>query len=88
MHHDLKTDPEVFQSVLDGRKTFEIRFNNRDFKIGDKLLLLETLHTGIEMNNGSPLIYTDRSFCCEVTYILHGPIYGLRTGWVIMSFTP
>jgi len=39
--HDLKILPEFFAAVKEGRKTFEIRRNDRDFRAGDVLLLLE-----------------------------------------------
>lgn len=83
--HELKTDPEVFQAVVDLTKSFEIRLNDRDYQEGDVLILKETKHTGEEMKAGAPLEYTgDEERAC-VTYILRGPIYGLAEGWVIMS---
>jgi hypothetical protein len=86
MRHELKTDPEVFQAVYDGfRKAFEIRFNDRNFTEGDDLLLRETFYTGEEMNQGKPLIYTGREYEFHISYVLRGPIYGLKEGWVIMS---
>ncbi len=85
MGHKLKTDPMVFSHVYNGLKDFEIRKNDRNFHVGDTLLLQETESTGVEMRNGAPLIYTGREIECEVNYILHGPIYVLLDGWVIMG---
>jgi len=84
--HELKTDPEVFAAVLDGSKTHEIRFNDRDFKIGDTLLLRETRYTGQEMRGPEPrpLEYTGRETTRVVSHVLEG--YGLKPGWVILSF--
>ena len=30
--HDLKTDPEAFDAMKDGKKTFELRINDRHFE--------------------------------------------------------
>ncbi|KWT70794.1 MULTISPECIES: DUF3850 domain-containing protein [unclassified Variovorax] len=82
--HELKTDPEVFQAAWDGRKTFEIRFNDRDFQVGDSLYLLETQHTGVEMRAGAPLVYTGRTQMKVVSHMLTG--YGLAPGWCCLSY--
>lgn len=85
--HLLKTDPEVFQASWDDMKGFELRKNDRDFRPSDRLRLLETVHSGKEMADGKPLDYTGRAIESVVDYILHGPIYGLQEGWVILSVT-
>lgn len=81
--HDLKTDPEVFAVSLRGDRPWEIRCNDRDFKICDELHLRETVYTGEEMRNGKPLEYTGRMLTRTVTYMLSG--YGIKDGWVMMS---
>jgi hypothetical protein len=94
MTHELKTDAAVFQAVREGKKTYEIRKNDRNFRVGDELWLKETRYTGEEMQDkplhndripGKPLEYTGRMIAVTVTHILQGPIYGLMDGWCIMS---
>ena len=47
--HVLKTDTEVFQEAWDEVKPFELRLDDRNYKIGDNLILVETLYPGIGM---------------------------------------
>lgn len=86
MLHTLKTDPEVFEQSINGLKNFEIRFDDRQFSVGDSLLLQETIYSGEEMKNGKPLEFTGRTIESEINYILHGG-YGLSDGWVILDVT-
>lgn len=86
--HELKTDPLTFDEVWQGRKRFEIRLNDRDFKDGDVLRLRRTQNTGAEMANGAPLVYTGLALEATVLHVMHGPIYGLADGWVVMSISP
>lgn len=86
MIHELKTDSAVFHDVRAGEKTFEIRKNDRNFQVGDTLLLRETAFTGNAMANlGAPLKYTGDELTVTVTYIIKGPVYGLADNWCIMS---
>jgi hypothetical protein len=86
--HTLKTDPEPFSAVWDGLKAHEIRFNDRDFQVGDMLHLVETRYTGLEMRGLAqrPLEFTGRVTYRRVTHIQSG--YGLEHGWVILSLAP
>lgn len=88
MIHLLKTDPEVFHRIATKEKTFELRKDDRHFQVDDHLILLETVHTGKEMKEGKPLIYTGAALPFHVPYILRGPAYGLEDGWVILSIKP
>lgn len=82
--HVLKTDPHVFQKSWDGLKNFEIRYNDRNYQVGDVLRLRETRYSGEEMKQGKPLEYTDRVLTVEVKYALDGG-YGLADGWCILD---
>jgi len=62
MIHELKTWPPYFQDILDGKKTFEIRKNDRDFKVGDTLRLMEW--------NPVTKSYTGRKVDVTVRYML------------------
>jgi ParB family transcriptional regulator, chromosome partitioning protein len=75
----LKTDIKPFEAVLAGVKTFELRFNDREFRTGDVLILDEW-----DKTNST---YTGRCIHASVIYILFEG-YGLPEGYVIMSIRP
>lgn len=39
MHHELKIQDYYLQNIIDGKKTFEIRYNDRDYQVGDTVKL-------------------------------------------------
>lgn len=39
--HVLKTQPQHFQDIIEGAKTFEVRKDDRDFASGDTVVLVE-----------------------------------------------
>lgn len=76
MIHDLKIYTSYFQDVQDRKKNFEIRFNDRNFKVGDILLLREYLPDEDK--------FTGKSVEREVVYITD---YAQRDGFVVMGIT-
>jgi len=90
MTHELKCWPEFFQAMLSGSKTFEARRNDRNFKVGDNLVLKErTPADSIHSNEGE---YSGREITALVTYILHGSEANRKTGigegYCVMSIQP
>lgn len=76
MTHELKILPEYFDAVALRTKTFEIRKNDRNYQVHDKLILKEWWHGK----------YTGRELTRYVSYIYHGDgTYGLPEGYVVMS---
>ena len=75
-HHCLKILPQFYTAVEDGSKTFEVRFNDRDYRCGDILHLREFV---------PPKTFTGRQIDCEVTYVLDDPAY-CKEGFVVMGF--
>lgn len=76
MTHELKILPEYFEAVATYKKTFEIRKNDRNFNVGDKLILKEWYHGR----------YTGREVERWVSYIYHGDgTFGLPDGYCVMA---
>lgn len=75
--HELNIHPEPFSAVVSGVKTFEYRFNDRDYRVGDILRLNE--YNPIQES------YTNQKADVIVTFILEGGQYDIPTGYVIMS---
>jgi hypothetical protein len=65
--HKLKTWPPYFDEVLSGRKPFEWRIDDRDFKVGDTLLLQEYIPHA--ENPGREGQYTGREITKTVSYL-------------------
>lgn len=66
--HHLKIWPEFYSGVALSKKTFEVRRNDRDFKIGDTLVLAEWDPNVYNHPGGEPA-YTGREVKVKVTYI-------------------
>ena len=74
--HELKVLPKYFKPLVKGYKTFEIRKLDRDFRVGDLLILKEwdgQQYTGMYINK-------------YISYILRdAPQYGLMEGYCILG---
>ncbi len=68
---DLKIAPEYFEAQLQGKKKFEIRRNDRDFQVGDKLRLNE-------WDDG----YTGRTTTVRIEYMTD---YKQKPGYVVLG---
>jgi hypothetical protein len=76
MEHKLKVLPQYFEEVWNENKTFELRENDRNYKVGDTLRLLE-------FDYGT---YTGRECSRLIKYILIDcEQYGLKDGFVILA---
>ncbi len=81
--HKLKTWPTFFAAVERGIKTFEVRKNDRNFQVGDTLLLEEW--------NPETRSYTGFGLLRTVSYITDGKALDckdkdvLKEGYVIMG---
>lgn len=52
MNHELKIWPQFYQAVVDGKKTFEVRENDRGFQAGDTVSLMEFDPKIVEKQDG------------------------------------
>lgn len=81
--HELKVWPEYFEELLKGNKTFEIRKNDRDYKIGDIILLQEyDPNKSYVCHICDCHKYTGRELKYKVTYITD---FGLQENFVCMG---
>lgn len=75
--HELKILPEFFEAVTSGRKQFEIRRNDRNFKVGGTIILREFIC--LENNHWT---YTGNSYKAEITYITD---FMQKDGYVVLG---
>jgi len=88
--HELKVWPPYFEHLLDGRKRFEVRRNDRDFHVGDEIKFREWVpkqHGHVED------YYTGRNYWMRIRYILNArpgrdPDFGVVPGFVVLDLEP
>lgn len=68
-HHELKIWPEYFKAVREGRKTFEVRVNDRDFKEGDTVELMEWVPDTIIGEKPYPGMFTGARLKFGIGYV-------------------
>ncbi|TFJ75461.1 hypothetical protein CKN94_07410 [Carnobacterium maltaromaticum] len=73
--HELKIAPCYYEEVITYRKMFEIRKNDRDFQVGDRVLLKEYV-------NGE---YTGKSVIFKIAYLTN---YEQKKGYCVFSISP
>lgn len=76
MTHELKIAGHFFDEISYGKKKFEIRKNDRNFRVGDRVKLQEVNVMGL----------TGREITIEIQYILFGAQFGLRKGYCIFNW--
>lgn len=75
--HELKVWPEFFDALDNRTKPFEVRKNDRDYRVGDQLYLYEFDPKTEAVGN--------RYLYREVTYVLPGGTSGIEPGFVVMG---
>lgn len=70
--HELKILPEYFEPAFAGIKNFEIRYNDRNYQVGDTVVLREWV-------DGN---YTGRKFNRKIQYLTD---YQQKVGYVVMD---
>lgn len=80
--HYLKAHPEPFQRLWDRVKRHEIRKTDRDFQLGDELVLQEYDESSSAIEGHR---YTGRQIRADVTYVSMPGTWGLPDGVCVMS---
>ena len=71
--HELKLQQPFFDDVYYNRKKFEVRKNDRNYKVGDRLKL-------VEFPSENP-----RYVLKDIEYILEGGQYGIEKDYVVLG---
>lgn len=82
MRHDLKIKQCYLCHIVEGKKSFEVRFNDRDYQVGDTIRFLP-----LEDENYSAYDILNPIPEYRIVYVMSNFI-GLAEGYVAMSIVP
>lgn len=77
--HHLKIINPYFKDVWEGRKGFEVRINDRDYKVGDEVYL--------KQYNPDTDSYTGNEVLVIISYVLKD-YHAIKEGYVVFGFDP
>ena len=80
--HELKVHKNYVNPLLSGAKTFEVRRNDRDFQVGDILIMRPY------DEKKQKYVSEESEFYYNVTYVLTGGKYGIEEGYCILGIQP
>ena len=75
--HNVKCHSKAFEVKWDGRKPWEYRLNDRNYKEGE---LINEMEFRVRSN-----LFTGREILERIEFILYGGEYGILEGYVIMT---
>ena len=82
--HELKIKHEYLIEVVMGRKTFELRKNDRDYQVGDLIRFIDIRQSNND--NCDCDIYINEDDLYKITYVLKDvPQYGLDKDYCILA---
>lgn len=84
MIHAVKTTPKYFEDVISGKKPFEVRKNDRDYRECDLIALNEWRDGTVD---NYPKGYTGRSALFRISYVLNNPEY-CKEGYAVLGLLP
>jgi hypothetical protein len=88
--HEIKCDQRFFGAIADGTKPFEVRWNDRDYKAEDMLLIHETrMEASPRHADMARRVLTGRSVQRRVTYVLKHEDFpeGVPEGWCVLGLS-
>lgn len=80
MTHEIKLLLDFCDAVMEGRKTFEVRKNDRGYQTGDFVKFIPVMKDGETVKETAHPIM-DRTY--RITYVLNG--WGLKDGYVAFA---
>lgn len=83
--HNLKTWPEYFEAINAGLKDFEIRYNDREYNIGDTVICEEYDNDKKEYT-GRRLHFTIKYKACWSDDVIMGT--ALKVGYCVLGLRP
>lgn len=76
--HDLKIQKQFYDRIREGSKSFEVRRHDRDFQVGDELILDLVDDDGNYVEGCDPIIK-------RISYILRGGNFGIDEDYSVLG---